>query len=186
METAKPPRFLSMEFHTRFFPDLVRNRLRPKERTATGFVSGFDSLIVFFIAIAVAAIGISYAVSHRSVIGWIAGGAGVAGVLALFVQSVVSRENIPCYESFLFGVFGFFVTLGATAGIFIGTLEHSLPLVLTAAPAGLAAGYLLGILAGLWFQYLGWIAVLVNGIAALAVVGMIVVDLVLLSGALFG
>ena len=50
--------------------------------------------------------------------------------------------------------------------------------------AGLVAGYVLGILAGLGLQYLGWIAEWLDSLALPACVGMIVVDLVLLSGVL--
>ena len=186
MNAGKAPEFLSFEFHARFFPALLWSRLRPRERSGTGFAPGMEFLIAFFFFCILVVIGIPYGMTHRSILGWAAGGIGAAGILALFVRSIASREGPPVYDDFLFGVFFFFVVLGLTAGIFVGTLEHSFPLGLLAGMGGLIAGYLLGILAGLWFQYLGWIASLVNGLAALGVIGMVLVDLVLLSGAIFG
>jgi len=125
------------------------------------------------------------AVSRGSFIGWLVGGIGAAGILALLINSIFSRKEPPSYDCFLIGVFFFFVVLGISAGVFVGTLEHSLSLGLLVGSGGLIAGYLLGILAGLWFQYLGWLASMVNILAGLAVFGMFSVDLVLLAGSLF-
>jgi len=100
----------------------------------------------------------------------------------LLINSILSRKDPPNYENFLIGVFFFFMILGLTAGIFTGSLHHLLMLGLLAGTVGLIAGYLLGILAGLWFQYLGWVATLLNILAGLAVLGMFVVDIVLLFG----
>jgi hypothetical protein len=131
-------------------------------------------------------LGIPGAVSRSSIIGWIAVGIGTAGIVALLINSILSRKEPPSYDCFLPGIFFFFVVLGITSGIFAGTLEHSLPLGLLVGSGGLIAGYLLGILAGLWFQYLGWLSAMVNALASLAVLGMLLVDLVLLSGTLLG
>ncbi len=186
MNAKNAPEFFSLEFHARFLPSLLWSRLRPRERSRTGFAPGVDFIITFFVFCILIAIGIPYAIANKSILGWVTGGIGAAGILALLVRSVASSEGPPSYDDFLIGVFSFFVVLGVTAGIFVGTLEHSLRLGLMVGLGGLIAGYLLGILAGLWLQYLGWIALLVNGLAGLFVVGMILVDLVLLSGAIFG
>jgi hypothetical protein len=69
-----------------------------------------------------------------------------------------------------------------TSGVFIGALERSFALGLLAGAGGFVAGYGVGIFAGLWLQYLGWMADLLNGISYLAILGMFVVDLVLLAG----
>ena len=186
MEKAVPPRILSLEFHTRFFPALLRGCLRPRERTGIGFSSVVEFHITFAFCFLLAVIGIPYAVSHKSAIGWVVGGVGAAGMSALFIHSIFSRKEPPSYDSFLIGVFFFFVFAGITAGVLVGTLEHSLALGLLAGSGGFIAGYLLGILAGLWFQRLGWLAIMVNGLASLAVLGMFMVDILLLSGSLFG
>ncbi len=180
------PEFLSFEFHIRYFPRMLLSRMRFGRRTETGFSSTFEHYIVLAVCIILLAFGIPVAVSNGSVIGWITGGIGAAGAIALVINSVFSRtKEPPSYEGFLAGVFLFFVFLGITFGVFVGTLEHSLSLGLLTGSAGLFAGYLLGILAGLWLQYLGWLSAAVNGLAGLAVVGMLSVDLVLLSGAIF-
>ena len=89
----------------------------------------------------------------------------------------------PSYDGFLIGIFFFFIALGISAGAF-SMLSHSLPFGLLVGLGGLIAGYLLGIFAGLWLQYLGWLSEMVNGLAWLAVFGMFFVDLVLLAGRL--
>ena len=174
-------RFFSVEFHTRFFPALLRNRFRPMERKGTSFVP-LDSYLVFAFCLVLAAVGIPGAITHHSVLGWIAGGSGVVGILILSIFSICSRKGSPSYDGFLFGVFFFLVVLGVTAGIFAGTLEHSFYLGLMGSAAGLVLGYVLGLFAGVWFQYLGLLAVLLNLLASVAIIGMIVLDLVLLLG----
>jgi hypothetical protein len=174
-------RFFSIAFHTRFFPSLLWSRLRPLEREGTSFVP-IENYIAFVFCFVLAVAGIPNAINHHSIIGWVFGGTGLVGVLTLFISSICSRKGSPSYDGFLTGVFFFTVILGLTAGIFTGTLEHSFCLGLLGSAAGLVLGYVLGIFAGLWFQYLGSLAVLLDMLAGLAIIGMIVVDLVLLFG----
>lgn len=160
--------------------------MRPRERMGTVFTSTFEYHITFVVCIILLLWGIPVAVSSGSIIGWIVGGIGAAGTIALVIHSILSRRGEPVsYDDFLVGVFFFFVALGLTVGIFAGSLNHSLMIGLLVGTAGLIAGYLLGILAGLWFQYLGWLATIVNALAIVAILGMFFVDLALLSGAIF-
>jgi hypothetical protein len=180
------PKFLSLEFHTRFFPALLLGRLSPEEKGGTTFTSTTELYVLLVICLILVVIGIPNAVSHKSIIGWIAGGIGAAGIMAMFISSILSQMGTPpSYDAFLKGIFLFFLSLGISAGIFIGTLDHSSLKGLLVGSAGLVAGYLLGILFGLWFQYLGWLAGMLNLVAYLAVIGMLFVDLVLLGGNLF-
>lgn len=185
-KTDMPPRLLSLEFHTRFFPALVMGRLRPRESPDTSFSSTTGFTIILAICAAFVATGLPNAISHKSVIGWVIGGTGAAGILFFFVQSILAgRDNPPSYDRFLKGVFFFFVSLGLSAGVFTYS-HHSLALGILTGAGGLIAGYLLGILGGLRLQCLGWISKIVNGIAALAAFGMLFVDLVMLAGRLLG
>jgi len=180
------PKFLSFEFHVRYFPGMLLSRLRLSGRSGTGFSSTVEHHIAFVVCFILFALGIPVAISSSSIIGWIVGGIGVAGMIALVIHSVLSRRGEPVsYDGFLAGVFFFFVFLGITSGVFVGTLKHSLFLGLITGVGGFIAGYLLGILAGLWLQYLGWLSATINGLALIAILGMLAVDLVLLSGALF-
>jgi hypothetical protein len=140
---------------------------------------------LFFICLIVAVLGISSGLFHKSVIGWVAGGLGAAGILALMLNSIFSCEEPPTYDCFLTGIFFFFVIMGLTSGILTGALRHSPPLALLMGLGGAMVGYVLGILAGLWVQSLGWLSSLVNGLAGLAVFGMLVVNLVLLASFFF-
>lgn len=183
MKTDMHPTFLSFEFHTRFFPALLWRGMRPRERGGTSFTSTgvFPILLVFCLILLLS--GIPYALAHKSIIGWVLGGIGVAGMVFLFINSITSGINSPpTYDGFLKGIFFFFVTLGISAGVFVGTLNHSLTLGIPACAGGFVAGYLLGIPAGLWLQYLEWVAALLNMLAGLFVLGMFVVDIVLLFG----
>jgi fucose permease len=48
----------------------------------------------------------------------------------------------------------------------------------------ISAGYALGIFAGPWLQYLGWISLFINTLAGLTAFGLLWADLVFLAGAL--
>lgn len=183
----KPPKFLSAEFHLNFFPALVLNRFKSKQQRGPfvpyGFMETIIGLVVCFVLIA---IGVPSVLKSNSIVGWILTGIGTAGFLFVLGFNISARLNIPpSYDDFLIGIFFFFVAVGITSGVMIGTLNHSLVLGLCASAAGLSAGYLIGIFAGLFMQYLGHIAVILNGIAALSIIGLVLVDIVLLSGTIF-
>ncbi len=182
-----PPKFLSLSFHTKFFPALLWQRLRPRkeEEYQSPFANHIpmELIITLTICSVLTAIGIPSAMSDGSIIGWLIVSIGVAGILALIIISVKSGlEEPPSYNDFLMGIFFFFVALGISAGIFNGSLKHSHLLMVLGSLTGLFAGYVIGIFTGLYMQYLGWIAVLLNTLAGVSIVGMVIVDLVLLFG----
>ncbi len=184
--TDPPPKLMSIEFHTRFFPAFLWNRLRPKQRTRSGFNSSFELYFTLAVCIILVIVGLPPALSRGSIAGWIMSGAGAAGVIAMIINSIMaSWGEPPSYNDFLVGFFFFFVTLGLTAGIFISTLEHY-PFFksLLISAGGFVAGYGFGILAGLGLQYIGWLAAILDPLAGLMVFGMLMLDLVLLSGTL--
>jgi hypothetical protein len=189
VKTDTPPKFLSVEFHKRFFPALLWARIRLRQqRTRSGFNSYLEIYIVLAVCGVLVALGAPAALSHGSIAGWITSGLGATGILALTVTSISSRQGEPpSWDDFFTGVFLFFLFLGLTVGIFFSTLEHfHLFPSLALCAAGLIAGYVVGIIAGLWLQYLGWMATVLDLVAATAVLGMLVLDLVLLSGAMSG
>jgi hypothetical protein len=174
--------FFSREFHIRFFPRVLLNRLRPRGRAGSGFFT-FDHYVMLAICLFLVIVGAPKAITQKSTMGWVLLGACMIGFVFLFVQSIVSQwRERPSYESFLVGFFFLFITLGLTAGIYIGTHRHSLALGLLAGTAGLLLGYLLGIFAGLQFQRLGWLAALLNLLVGVAIIGLMIFDLMLLLG----
>jgi hypothetical protein len=174
-------KFLSLEFHTRFFPALLFGRLKPGRAEGVGFTSTLDWYVLFFICLILIVIGVPNVLVNKSIVGWIISIIGFAGVVLLFIGSILSfRGNKPSYDDFLIGIFLFFPSLGLSAGIFTGSLEHAFWKGLLIGSAGLVGGYIIGILSGLWFQYLGWLAGLLNYAAYLATFGMLFVDLVIL------
>jgi hypothetical protein len=163
-----PPKFVSKEFHTRFFPQVLRNHLPPKRRESEGttFTSTTEMFILLAVCVILAIIGIPSAV-QGSVLGWILSILGVGGTIALVVMSLMcQRGERPSYGDFLIGVFLFFVILGIFLGIPVGMETHSFGLGLLTSLAGLITGYVIGIYGGLWLQYLGWFAIVINMLAA--------------------
>jgi hypothetical protein len=168
-----PPRFLSLEFHSRFFPQLLRARLQRKKRESQGttFTSTTEMIISLAVCLILAIIGIPLAWTQGAIVGWILSIAGVGGIVTLVILSVGGQGgDRPTYDDFLTGIFLFFVSLGLFIGIPVGMDRHSFWLGMSASLAGLVGGYGLGIFAGLWMQYLGWLAVIMNILAALAAI----------------
>lgn len=182
-ENPVVPSLLSPEFHLKFFPQLLWSRLRTgKTRSGgSGFNHNMEFIIVLFLCLILAAIGLPSALSRGSVVGWILSILGVGGILVSFIFSIFSSVGTkPSYDDFLIGTFFFFIFLGLTAGLFVGKIgHHPLSWCLLSGALGLFLGYSAGILAGLWFQCLGWLAVMLDMLAGLAIIGMIVLDLTL-------
>jgi len=178
-----PPKFLSLEFHARFFPGVLRDRLHRKKREEQGttFTSTMEMIISFAVCLILAGIGIPSAWNQGSVVGWILSIIGVGGIVALMTLSVGSQWNDrPTYNNFLIGIFFLFVSLGLFIGIPVGMDHHSFWLGLLASLGGLVAGYVLGILAGLHVQHLGWLAVILNMLGAFAAIGLGAAALIIL------
>ncbi len=170
-----PPRFLSLEFHTRFFPRLLWDRLRQrkKEGQGTSFTSTTELIIILTVCLVLAAIGIPSALLRGSIVGWVLSVIGVGGLLAIFATSVGAQwGHRPTYDDFLTGIFFFFISLGILIGIVVGMENHSPWLGISTSLAGLFGGYVLGIFAGMGLQYLGWIAALLSMLAGLAAIVM--------------
>jgi hypothetical protein len=182
-----PPRFLSLEFHARFFPRLLRDRLRrkKKEQQGTSFTSTTELIITLAVCVILAVIGIPSALMRGSIVGWILSILGVGGLLAIFVLSVVAQRGYrPSYDDFLTGIFFFFVSLGVFIGIPVGMANQSPWLGVLTSLAGLFGGYVLGIVAGMRLQHLGWIAVILNmlaGFAAIVIGGAALIMLLVLT-----
>ncbi len=182
------PRFLSIEFHTRFFPRLLRDRLRRKKREGRGttFTSTMEMIVTFAVCLILAVIGIPLAWTQGSVVGWILSIAGVGGIVGLVILSVGGQwGDRPTYDNFLTGVFLFFVSLGVFIGIPIGMDRHSFWFGVSASLAGLLGGYVLGIFAGYRLQHLGWVAVILNMLAAFAAIVLGGTALILLLVVIF-
>ncbi len=58
-----PPKFLSLEFHTRFFPRVLRDRLYRKEKGSEGtsFTSVMEMMIGLAVCVILAIIGLPFA-----------------------------------------------------------------------------------------------------------------------------
>jgi hypothetical protein len=183
-----PPPFFSREFHIRFFLQILKSRLLRKKGVSRG--TGFNSTMEMFLGLAVcvvlAIIGIPSAWTQGSIVGWILSIIGVGGIVVLIIISVGSQwGSQPSYDDFLTGVFSYFFCLGLFAGIPVGMEYHDCWLGIAASLAGLIAGYLLGIVAGLRLQHLGWIAVIINMLAVFGTVVLCGTALVMLVILLF-
>jgi hypothetical protein len=182
-----PPRFLSFEFHLRFFPGLLRSRLKSK-RTRTGggaFTSTLEMIVALAVCIILVVIGIPNALTQGSIFGWILTVIGSGGIIVLFIQSVGSQwGSPPTYDDFLAGIYFLAVCLGIISGIVVGMDHHSPLAGLLTSTGGFIAGHALGIGAGLQMQRLGWMAVIANmlsGFGAICVGAGTIIMLVVVS-----
>jgi hypothetical protein len=184
MNAAVPPRLLSVDFHARFVPALLLRRRRIAHQARLGFHTSAARDLAVTGCIVLVVIGFPTALSRGTPGGWIAGGMGAVGFLAMLVKSIASRRGEPpSWDGFLVGFFWFFLAAGLSTGLFFSALGHYvLAHALLACAAGLIAGYALGLLAGFLMQYLGWLASVLDQLAILAILGLVVLDLVLLSG----
>lgn len=141
--------------------------------------------IAFAICLILVVVGMPLALTRGSIIGWILSIIGGGGVLVLLISSVAAYwGNRPTYHHFLTGIFFLFVSVGIFIGIPFGMDKHSPWLGALTSLAGLFAGYVLGIFAGLRLQHLGWIAVLINmlaGFAAIVTGGAFLIMLLVLT-----
>jgi hypothetical protein len=169
-----PPTFMSLEFHTRFFPQLLLDRYSRRKKPGpkgTGFTSTMEMFITLTVCLILIAIGIPSAVTRGSILGWILAVIGVGGTILLLVKSVGAQWGTrPSYDDFLGGIFFFLVSTGVFIGIPVGMTAHSPWIGILAGVAGLLGGYVLGIFAGLWLQCLGWFAIPVNLLAGLGTI----------------
>ena len=176
------PRFLSLEFHIKFFPDVLRRRLRGKgKEEGVSFTSTLESTILLAVCVVLALVGLPSALTRGSIVGYVLSILGVGGTAALFVLSVASHWGSPPeYDRFAAGVFFFFVALGIFVGIPVGLSNHSFLFGACVSLAGLVAGYLLGLFSGRQVQCLGWISAIVDMLAGLAAVGLMGAALIML------
>ncbi len=186
MTPPEPPRFFSLDFHFRYFPSILLNILAPKKDE---YESPFRNhipielpilAVVLFVA---AVLGISSGLSKGSILGWLLGGVGAAGFLALFIHSIYSQAGYrPSFEGFKVVIFFFFVVFGVVAGITAGRIEfdHSRWMRVLDGLVGLVAGYFLGICAGLWTQKVGWIGGLFEALAMAGIAGMVIVGILMM------
>lgn len=186
---SNPPRFLSLEFHVRFFPGFIEGRLRSmrRQREGVSFTSNLEMLVVLAVCVILAVIGIPLAQAQGSILGWILTLLGAGGMCVLFIQSVASQWSYrPTYDDFLTGIFFFFVSLGGFIGIPVGMEQHSVLVGVATGIVGFLAGYGLGIGAALQLQRLGWIAVIANMAAGFCAIILVATAFVMLLFYAFG
>jgi hypothetical protein len=181
-----PPRFLSVDFHLKFFPSLLWRLTRAKTRKDPSPFQNhipMEFAIVTVLAVAAAIWGIGAALEKSSIAGWIVGILGMAVLLALLINSVSSALDLrPSYGSFRVEIFLFLVLLGTTIGLMVGRIHfsHSGWQIALDGFGGFLIGYVAGVFGELWIQRLGWIAFLFSVLAMPAIPGMIVLDIIML------
>ncbi|MDP2863068.1 MAG: hypothetical protein Q8N95_09780 [Desulfobacterales bacterium] len=127
--------------------------------------------------------GFSAAIGTGSIIGWVCGTVGLGGFCCLLTVSIRSALGMrPSFDYFRTIVFLFLVFLGLTIGLEMGNV-YRLPygLKLIVGLLGLILGYVAGIFGGLWVQYLGWMASLLDIFAITAIAVMVIFDILLLT-----
>jgi hypothetical protein len=182
------PRFLSLEFHLRFFPRFLLSRFKEKRmRGGVSFTSNLEILVVLAVCFILAFIGMPLAVNQGSVVGWILTVIGVGGIGALLVQSIGSQwGSQPTYDDFLAGIYFFAVSLGIIIGIPIGMDHHSPIAGVLTSIGGFIVGHVIGIAAALQMQRLGWMAVIANMLAGFGAICLSAGTIIMLMFVAFG
>lgn len=185
-ETNKPPRFFSLEFHTSFFPALLGRVLHPEKRKHESIFAGHIALeypVLAAISIITGVYGMIEIIDSGSITGWVCAILGSGGFIYFLCNSIHSGVQIrPSFENFRAIIFFFFMILGMTIGLEIGIVcKISDGFRIIPALAGLFLGYFSGIGGGLWVQKLGWMASLLDIIGVMAIAGMVIFDIFLLT-----
>jgi len=189
------PGFFTLRFHLSFLPALLakkwREALHPPPRSPFAGHVPIELTLAPFACIALAALGAPEAL-RGSILGILLMAAGLGGMIWLIVMALLqSRGEPPKWEAFSASLFSFFLVLGASAGIMFLALQRKTLWMqpeptklrfLLGAAVGAAAGYPVGVLAGLWNQKLGFLAFLPVLAARLGMIGIFVTDLVLIFG----
>ena len=183
MET--PPGFFTTAYHLRFFPAVLRARLRPRPpRGGFGNHALLELPIILAVSTVLLALGVPRVVDQpASISGIVLVLLGAAGIIAMLAVSIRAGLSTPVtYDEFEPFVFLFMLLLGATAALFFARMIWKLPAGLTWALviAGLVPGYLAGIAAGLFSQILGPLKATLGILAVCGAIGLLVVDLVVL------
>lgn len=175
------PSLASWDFHTRFFPALLTKRFRPASQPGSGFVSsGFmEGAIILAIAGILIAVG-ALLYASLPLIGLAMLVLGITGLGYIFYLSIIGAKGItPSYNNFLFGLFLLLLLLGATLGL-AAAPRHSGWLKVLFGALGTAAGYWIGLLAGMHMQRLGFVSAILNVLSVYGAIGLSVVTILLL------
>jgi hypothetical protein len=179
-----PPSILSLKFHSAFFPRLLWSKLSPQknEPQGTSFNHNMGLTVMVFASMALLALGVPMALGPNALVGWPLAILGFIGILFVLVNSIAGQKSLkPNYEDFHIWIFFFFVFLGLTGGLFLSSVNHQPRLIVFAIGLlGILPGYIAGILIGLWAQNLGWVSGLLNGLAGIAIIGLVIVDMLML------
>jgi hypothetical protein len=172
----------SLEFFARGVPRLLRQRVfgpRPQQSAFVPHVRIGQTLALFAcLGLAVAS---AQSARNGSVVGILLLGIAVAAMLALVIHSAWEARTYPLIpEAFAIGPFIFCLILGIDVGLAAGRgAQVSMTTRIACGVMGMVAGYIVGSLAGLFTQRLGWIAAFISFIALLASAGLILLAVIL-------
>ena len=181
---ASAPSVLSWAFHVQFFPALLKQRFRLHQTKQNGFVpSGYLEGMLTVLVSSGLIVGGGARRDPTDGLGITLLALGGAGLLYSLYRSIAdARELRPSYENFLFGLFFFSIMLGVFVGL-VFAVYHPAAVRAGAAGGGALAGYWVGLILGVQAQRLGFIGGALNQFAMLGALGLIVVAILLGSGA---
>ena len=94
-----PPWFLSVEFHTRFFPSLLWHNLRPKKKDGTTFTFTTEQMIILAVCLIMSLAGARSAFVQGTVFGWVIVLVGLGGMAAIVLSSIAGQWGTrPTYD----------------------------------------------------------------------------------------
>ncbi|MBM3250376.1 MAG: hypothetical protein FJZ09_06010 [Candidatus Omnitrophica bacterium] len=187
------PGILSLRFHIKFFPEVLRRCfLRRKSKGqeyqspfANHFPIEFTLAIIFCVVLLVA--GLPGLIGKRSLISGAMSLLGAGGLIAMLVSSIRSENKNRAelggrytFDYFVTGVFLFFLLLGLSAGISLGYLKGSPAQMVLYGLTGIAAGYIVGLFAGIGINYLGWFGTYVVYLFYFLMIFLVLFDIILI------
>ncbi|MBI4388069.1 MAG: hypothetical protein HY582_03395 [Candidatus Omnitrophica bacterium] len=193
-----PPKFFSLAFHKDFFPAILwrlhLRRKKQREEYSSPFANHvhleIPIAIVFCITLLV--MGLPTLITKHSLAGGAMAVLGSAGLIAMFISSLRSEKIARAeagggysFDYFVAPMFFFFILMGVTAGLSVGFIRNSEWLAIIGSLTGLITGYMVGVFAGIWINYLGWIGAYVVYLVFAAMTAMGILDVILIYGLFF-
>ena len=175
-------KLFSPAFHRSVFLPLLFRKLKPKKKvdeTSITFGLPFEYTILAVVAIAFMLFGFGNYPSMIGIIAGILGACGFAGLLFASIRSELASDQKPSLDDFRVCPFLFLVLFGITAGLFFASGYPVIWIKILAAAGGLIVGYFLGIPAGMYMPYLGWMGGIIEMVLWLSMVGLVIVSIIL-------
>lgn len=164
----------SLIFHKDIFLPFIWQKLKPGHKVHPPVSSvhcSYEYILLPVVPISILVAGLSHLQNTAGIIAVIIGAVGLLSMLTQSIYSLRGTDFKPTLGNFCLGFFLFFIMSGILSGLIIGHSQSSW-YKLGGAALGMTIGYFVGILAGMWGQYLGWMGIIIEYICWITLLGM--------------